>query len=51
MTIWCKHVHRLELQKFFLIFMMRIHQLVLDNYVNNKKYGNFVSISKLTVEC
>ena len=27
MTIWCKHVHRLELQKFFLIFALRIHQL------------------------
>ena len=26
MTIWCKHVHRLELQK-FLIFLLRIHQL------------------------
>ena len=27
MTIWCKHVHRKELQKFFLIFGLRIHQL------------------------
>ena len=27
MTIWCKHVHRLELQKFFLIFVLLIHQL------------------------
>ena len=26
MTIWCKHVHRLELQK-FLIFVLRIHPL------------------------
>ena len=26
MTIWCKHVHRLELQ-FFLIFVLRIYQL------------------------
>ena len=26
MTIWCKHVHRLELQ-FFIIFVRRIHQL------------------------
>ena len=26
MTIWCKHVQRLELQ-FFLIFVLRIHQL------------------------
>ena len=26
MTIWCKHVHRLDLQK-FLIFLLRIHQL------------------------
>ena len=26
MTIWCKHVHRLEQQK-FLIFLLRIHQL------------------------
>ena len=26
MTIWCKHVHRLELQ-FFIIFVLRIHQL------------------------
>ena len=25
MTIWCNHVHRLELQKFF--FVLRIHQL------------------------
>ena len=25
MTIWCKHVHRLQLQK-FLIFVPRIHQ-------------------------
>ena len=25
-TIWCKHVHRLELH-FFLIFELRIHQL------------------------
>ena len=27
MTIWCKYVHRLEMQKFFLIFQLRIHQL------------------------
>ena len=26
MTIWCKHVQRLELH-FFLIFVLRIHQL------------------------
>ena len=26
MTIWCKHVLRLELQ-FFIIFVLRIHQL------------------------
>ena len=26
MTIWCKHVHRLELH-FFLIFVLRIYQL------------------------
>ena len=26
MTIWCEHVHRLELQ-FFIIFVLRIHQL------------------------
>ena len=26
MTIWCKHVHGLELQK-FIIFVLRIHQL------------------------
>ena len=26
MTIWCKHVHRQELQ-FFLIFVLRIYQL------------------------
>ena len=26
MTIWCKHVHRLELQ-FFIIFVLCIHQL------------------------
>ena len=27
MTICCKHVHRLELQKFFYFFLSRIHQL------------------------
>ena len=26
MTIWCEHVHRLELQ-IFIIFVLRIHQL------------------------
>ena len=26
MTIWCKHVHRLELQ-IFIFFVLRIHQL------------------------
>ena len=26
MTIWCKHVHRLELQ-IFIVFVLRIHQL------------------------
>ena len=26
MTIWCKHVHRLELQ-IFIIFVLRVHQL------------------------
>ena len=26
MTIWCKHVHRLELQ-IFIMFVLRIHQL------------------------
>ena len=26
MTIWCKHVHRLELQ-IFIIFVLRIHEL------------------------
>ena len=26
MTIWCKHVHRQELQ-IFIIFVLRIHQL------------------------
>ena len=26
MTIWCKHVHRLELQ-ILIIFVLRIHQL------------------------
>ena len=26
MTIWCEHVHRLELQS-ILIFVLRIHQL------------------------
>ena len=26
MTIWCKHVHRLELQ-IFIIFVLRIYQL------------------------
>ena len=27
MNIWCIHVHILELHKFFLIFVLRIHQL------------------------
>ena len=27
MTIWYKHVHGLELQKFFFIFVLRIYQL------------------------
>ena len=50
----CKHVHRLELQKFS-IFVPRIHQLarykdeipvflILDMHVQNKKYGNFAKI-------
>ena len=26
MTIWCNHVHKLELQ-IFIIFVLRIHQL------------------------
>ena len=26
-TIWCEHVPRLKLQKFFLIFVLRIYQL------------------------
>ena len=29
MTIWCKHVYRLELQ-IFIIFVLRIHQLGWD---------------------
>ena len=27
MIIWCEHVYRRELQKFFLIFVLCIHQL------------------------
>ena len=27
MTIPCKHIHILELQKFFFIFVLRIHRL------------------------
>ena len=58
MTIWCKHVHGLELQKFF--NFSAVHSpvrlddswfLIMDNHVKNKKYGNFVSISSLTGEC
>ena len=26
MTIWCEHVHKLELQKFFLIFVLRMRE-------------------------
>ena len=33
MTIWCKHVHRLELQ-IFLNFVLRIHQLGHTNLFN-----------------
>ena len=49
MTIWCKHVHRLELQKFF--NLQNSWFLIIDNHVKNKKYGNFVSISSLTGKC
>ena len=61
MTIWCKHVHRLELQKFFNFYAahspVRLHIetkfliFIIDNHVKNKKYGNFVSISSLTGKC
>ena len=42
-TIWCKHVHRLEdeIPVFF----------ISDMHVRNKKYGNYVSISRLTGKC
>ena len=58
MTIWCKHVHRLELQKFF--NFCAAHSpvrldigwfLIIDNHVKNYKYGDFVSTSSLTGEC
>ena len=52
MTIWCKHVHRLELQKFFnfcaahlpvrLDIEMKFLISYLDNHGKNKKYGNFI---------
>ena len=58
---WCKHVHRLELQKFFNFCAahspVRLHietKFLISNYcshVKNKKYGNFVSISSLTDKC
>ena len=45
MTIWCKHVHRLELQKFFNFCathsLVRLdidtQFLIIDNHVKNKK--------------
>ena len=59
----CKHVHRLELQKFFFYFLCshlpvrldreeEIHDsFFLDMHVQNKKYGDIVSISSLTGKC
>ena len=59
MTIWCKHVHRLELQNFFnfcaahLPVRLDINSwfLFIDNTDKKKKYWNFFSISGLTCEC
>ena len=61
MTIWCKHVYRLELQK-FLNFCAAHSSVRLDietkflisNYwqpCQKLKYGHLVSISSLTGEC
>ena len=36
MTIWCKHVHRLELQ-IFIIFVLRVHQLGIKKLLDNLK--------------
>ena len=60
MAIWCKHVERLELRKFFLNFLggcvFTSHArykdeilvfLILNMHVRNKKYGNFVFMSHL----
>ena len=60
MTKWCKHVHRLELQKFVnfcaahspvgLDIETNSRFTIINNHVKNKKYVNFVSISSLTGE-
>ena len=46
MTIWCKHVHRLELQ-----FLDIETKFLISNYWQPCQYGNFVSLSSLTGEC
>ena len=58
MIMLCKHVHRLELQKFFnfcaahspvrLDIETYSWFLVIDNHVKNKNHDNFVSVSSLT---
>ena len=42
MTIWCrpKHFHKLELQKFFLFFVLRIYQL---GYIWRRNYRFLIS--------
>ena len=54
MAIWCEHVHRLELRKFFLNFCaahspvrldIETKFLILDNHLKNKKYGNYQHLS------
>ena len=56
MTIWCEHVHRLELRKFFNFCAAHLSVRldwpietkflisILDNHVKNKKYRHFVYI-------
>ena len=61
MTIRCNHVHKLELQSFFIFcvahspvrldILTKFLILIIDNHVKNKKYGNFVSISSLKSKC
>ena len=63
MTFWCRHVHRLELQK-FLIFVLRTHQLYIRLDIETEfpyfyfwhgcqklEIRNFVLISSLTGDC